>query len=202
MKRWIHSDNDVINITMYLYPEIYSDFEYIASAVSYDSKSHRYHTDVNPLRVINGPLSEYGQELESPIKEEYESFIQDCIWLVEESGFTIIDQHKSEESKKSRYILVYGIDDSPCGTIVYDLRLSDHPFDANFPEEWKDAALEYLQVNKILDGTATKAGIDFQIEKITVGAHRFDTWDKAFNRLYLLLKRMRNKVQIRLRKNN
>lgn len=198
MKRYITPDN-VIKITMYLYPEIYSDFEYIASAVSYDARSHRYHTDVNPLRIINGPLSEYGQQLEPPIKEEYEYFIDDCIWLVKELGFTIIDQHRSEDSKKSRCILVYGIDDSPCGTIVYDLRLSDHPFDATFPEEWKETALEYLKMNNILDGSATKAGIDFRIEKVTVGSHRTDTWDKAFNRLYLLLKRMRNKVQIRLR---
>ena len=54
-------------------------------------------------------------------------------------------------------------------------------------------------MNKILDGTATKAGIDFQIEKITVDSVKYDTWDRALNRLYNLLRTMKKKVQIRLK---
>ena len=202
MKRLINSNQlsmKTIHVTMYLYPEIYSDFASIVGAVTYNSKERRYHTDVNPARIINGPLTEYGQQLEEPIKGEYQSFINDCLWLVNELGFTVIKQERSTDSQKSEYIIVFGIDDIPCGTLVYDLRISDHPFDIGFPEDWKDIALQYLQMNNVLDGTATKAGIDFQVEKVTVGAHRNDTWDKAFNRLYLELKKMRNAVKIRLK---
>ena len=89
--------------------------------------------------------------------------------------------------------------DKPCGTLVYELRLSNHPFDATFPEELKDAALQYLKINNILDGTATKAGIDFQIEKVTVGSVQNDSWERAFNRLYIRLKQIKNKIMIRLK---
>lgn len=207
MKRYIHYDAQMlssINVVIYLYPIIYEDSAFIrdtalvASAVSLDAQG-RYHTDINPSRVINGPLSEYGVELEPPISDEWDSFVEDCKWLIKEVGFTEIQSERSEQSKKSEYVLLYGIGDTPCGSIVYDLRISDHPFDAKFPEEYKDAALEYLQINKILDGTATKAGIDFQIEKITVGSVKHDTWDKALNRLYNLLRTMKKKVQIRLK---
>lgn len=53
-------------------------------------------------------------------------------------------------------------------------------------------------MNKILDETATKADIDFQVEKITIGSHTLGTWDRAFNRLYLVLRKMRRAVEIRL----
>lgn len=207
MKRYIHSDINMlpmISVTMYLHPIIYADSKFIqdtvpvASAVSVDDHG-KYHTDINPSRVINGPLSDYGVELEPPISDEWNSFIEDCKWLIREVGFAEIKSERSESSKKSEYILLYGINDTPCGSIVYDLRISEHPFDATFPDEYKDAALEYLQVNKILDGTATKADIDFQIEKITVGSVKYDTWDRALNRLYNLLRTMKKKVQIRLK---
>ena len=195
----ISLEENTIRITMYLYPEIYNDFMKVTSAVTFNKKDNRYHTDVNPTRIINGPLSKYGEQLENPIKGEYESFKKDCAWLVNELGFTIIHQETSITSEKSEYIIMFGIDDTPCGSLVYDLRISDHPFDATFPEELKTLALEYLQMNKVLDGTATEAGIDFEVEKVTVGSVKDDTWDKAFNRLYKLLKRIRNKIKVRLK---
>ena len=191
------SAEDTIHIVMYLHPIIYNDIAVYAAA-GYDPKDKRYHTDINPARVINGPLSGPGEELEPPISEEWDGFIEDCKWLVKELGFTIIHTNRSDNSEKSEYIITYGIDKTPCGSIVYDLRLSDHPFDATFPEELKDEALKYLTMNKILDGTATKEGIDFQVEKVTVGSIRNDSWDRAFNRLYLKLKEMRRKVRTRL----
>ena len=191
------SDEYTIHIVMYLHTIIYNDIA-IYAAAGYDPKDKRYRTDINPARVINGPLSGPGEELEPPISEEWEGFIEDCKWLVKELGFTIIHSNRSDDSEKSEYVITYGIDTTPCGTIVYDLRLSDHPFDATFPEELKDEALKYLTINKILDGTATKEGIDFQVEKVTVGSVRNDTWDRAFNRLYLKLKEMRRKIKTRL----
>lgn len=201
MKKLINSallfPEDTIYITMYLYPIIYSDIA-ICAAASYDPKDRKYHTDVNPSRIINGPLSGPGEELEPPLSDEWETFISDCKWLVTELGFKIITTNRSDDSEKSEYVITYGIDDTPCGTIVYDLRLSDHPFDATFPEELKDEVLKYLKINTILDGTATKEGIDFQVEKVTVGTVHNDSWDRAFNRLYLKLKEMRRKVRTRL----
>lgn len=193
----ILSDEDTIHIVMYLYPIIYSDIAIYATG-SYNPEDRKYHTDVNPARIINGPLSGPGEELEPPISEEWESFIGDCIWLVKELGFTVIRTKRSDDSKKSEYIITYGIDKTPCGTIVYDLRISDHPFDATFPEELKDEALEYLKINNVLSGAATKEGIDFQVEKVTVGSVKDDSWDRAFNRVYNKLKLMRRKIRTRL----
>ena len=190
-------DDNTLRITMYLYPLIYSDTNIFGSTY-YDVKDKRYHTDVNPSRIINGPLSGPGEELEPPISDEWDDFVEDCKWLVNELGFTVIHSKRSDDSEKSEYIITYGIDDVPCGTIVYDLRLSDHPFDVTFPEDYKDKALEYLKMNNILDGTATKEGIDFQVEKVTVGSVELDSWDRAFNRVYLKLKEMRRKVRTRL----
>lgn len=207
MKKFITSNTnlesfeDTIYITMYLYPLIYSDTSIYAS-VSYDGKNRKYHTDTNPSRIINGPLSGPGEELEPPISEEWEGFMEDCKWLVNELGFSIIHTSRSDDSKKSEYIITYGIDETPCGTIVYDLRLSDHPFDATFPDELKEFALEHLKMNEILDGTATKEGIDLQVEKVTIGSVEHDSWDRAFNRLYIKLQGMRRKIRIRLNERN
>ena len=199
MKKMIRPlDDSVIRVTMYIRPIIYEQAELIFAAGSYDATSHKYHTDINPNRTINGPLSPYHQELETPIREEYENFIDDCKWLINEVGFTIIDTHTSEDSDKSEYILTFGMKDQPCGTLVYNLRISDHPYDATFPEEWKEKAEEYLKVNHILDAEISRDGISFEIEKVTVGTVANDTWDKAFTRLYQKLRQMKRKVRTRL----
>lgn len=202
MKRHIKTNTELsentIKVIMYLHPNIYANSEVVLGSVNYDPSDKKYHTDVNPNRVINGPLSDYGQELEPPISEEYDSFIEDCDWLIHELGFTIISQHRSTDSKKSEYIVVFGIDDTPCGSIIYELRISDHPFDAKFPEEIKDQVVEYLNMNNVMNGQATKAGIDFSIENVLVGSVKNDTWDKAFQRLYLKLKQLRRRIKIRL----
>lgn len=191
--------DDVIYVVMYLRPEIYLNSSLVTASVNYDSKNRRYHTDVNPSRRINGPLSDYGQELEPPIKEEYDRFIDDCIWLVEELGFTIIKRFRSIDSEKSEYVILFGIDDTPCGSIVYDLRISDHPLDATFPEELKDEALKFLKMKKVLDESATKAGINFRVEKVTVGSVANDSWDRAFDRLFNKLKLMKKRIKTLLK---
>lgn len=202
MKRVINQDNivlpdnNIIHIIMYLHPVIYGSSDVVAS-VTYDEQHRRFHTDT-PYRPINGPLSGPGEELTGPIREEWDSFIDDCKWLVNELGFTIISTNTSEESKKSEYLIVFGMKDDPCGEIVFDLRISDHPFDATFPDELKKYALEYLKMNKVLDGSASEAGITFQVEKVLVGATKSDSWDNAFYRLQLLLTKMRRRIRSRL----
>lgn len=198
--RYIKSDENsgnTITVTMYLQPIVYYDSK-ISAAVYIDEKGH-YHTDVDLERIIDGPLSVKGQELENPVKKEFDEFKEDCVFLIKELGFTIIKQKTSTDSKKSEYILVFGIDDKPCGTLVYDIRISDHTIkELKFPEELKNEALEYLKMNHVVSGIAEKAGIDFSVKEIIVSGVKHDTWDRAFNRLYSLLKLLRKKVQIRL----
>ena len=197
MKRLVRTRTEmgVIQVTMYLKPIMYENSETCA-AVSKDHPSGKIVTDA-PYRVINGSLSGPGEALEPPISKEWDHFIEDCRWLVKEDGFTIIKSDTSVDSMKSEYILVFGLKDEPCGTLVYDMRISDHPFDATFPDELKEFAVNYLRMNNVLDGSATQAGIDFQIEKVTVGSVKNDTWDRALNRLHDKLRKMRSAVRIR-----
>ena len=185
-----------IKITMYLKPIIY-EVSYVVSVYTFNKESKKYQTNINPSRVINGPLSDYGEELTSPLKDEFSEFQSDCLLLIQENGFTVITHNVSEDSEKSEYTVVYGLDkdNKPYGHLIFDIRISDHPFDATFPKELKAQVLQYLKMNNILDGTATKAGIDFAIEKITVGDIIDDTWDRVFNRLDILLKKLRRKVR-------
>lgn len=185
---------NTIHITMYLRPEIYTSSQFIRGSIYWDKAKHKYYSD-NTSRRINGPLSDYGQELEPPIQEEYDHFIEDCVELIEEFGFVIIDRHRSTDSKKSEYILLFGMESTPCGSIVYELRISDHPLDVTFPEEFKQEALEYLKMNKVLDGSASKAGINFRVEKILIGQVTDDTWDRALDRLFNRLKQMKKRIQ-------
>lgn len=186
---------NTIHVTMYLHPTVYSDSQFITSSINYNKNTKKYETDINPYREINGPLSNYGEELEPPIKEEYEEFIKDCKDLIEMSGFIIINSYTSTDSKKSEYVILFGINDEPCGKLVYDLRISDHPFDATFPDEFKEEALNYLKMNKVLDESATEAGINFSVEKVTVGSVQHDTWNRAFTRLGNTLDKMRRRIR-------
>ena len=190
------SDLSITKVVIYLHPIVYDNSESILGAVT--KTGRKYHTSVNPNRVINGPLSNYGEELENPIIQEYETFIEDCKLVIKDYGFTIIKQYRSEDSGKSEYVAVYGIEGRPCGTLVFEIRISDHPFDATFPEELKDEIVEYLNMHSVMDGEAAKAGIDFQIEKVTVGSVKNDSWDRALNRLAQVLNRMKKSVIRRL----
>ena len=104
MKRYKRLDYD-IKLTMYLQPIIY-ETSAILGADTYSNDNHKYHTDVNPYRVITGPLSQYGETLEPPIADEWESFVEDCKWLIKELGFTILSSSRSDDSKKSEYVIV------------------------------------------------------------------------------------------------
>ena len=203
MKRYIRStikDDNTIRVTMYLEPVFYEDSE-IFTAVSYDPKVHRYNTDVNPQRVLNGPLNEKGEQLQPPISHEYEEFINDCKWLVKELGFHVLSEYRSQDSEKSEYVIVYGLKDIKCGTIIYDLRISDHFLEnLKFPDQIKSQIVELLKVENVLDGDATYAGIEFRVEQVVVGGVKNDSWNDAFHRLYNILKKMKSTIQIRIQR--
>lgn len=167
-----------IQVTVQLHPLLYVDSEVFDSAL----------TDVNQNIFINPPLPGLGEELENPIKDEWERFIKDCIYVTKEAGFNIIKNEYDSESNKSEAVITYGIGNNPDGKIICNLRISEHPFDAIFPEEYKAKVQEYLKESSILDGTARKAGIDFQVEKVIVDGIETDSWLNGFNKLYSLMR--------------
>ena len=204
MYRYIKADMSTlpqIHVNFYIEPVFHEDSE-IFSAVEkvYDEKSRKYvyKSDNNPDRKFTGPLTQTGEELEQPIRGEFESFIEDCEWIIKDNGFTIIDKKQSTESKKSEYFLFIGLGDKLCGTFVVDFRVSDHVLKKYvFPEEWKDRALEYLKMNNIVDKDFTKEKIDFKFDHVTIGTVVDDTWDGALNRIYRRLKSLRTNIQNR-----
>lgn len=202
MKLYVRSSDSklgfpVIRIQVWIEPILYEDSD-ILSAVEY--KDDKWVSDNNSSRIINGPLSGPVEELEPPISDEYDKFIEDCKFIVEHCGFTIIHCERSDTSNKSEYILLFGMNDHPYGKLIFDFRISDHPLDSyNFPDRLKKIAEQYLTMNNILDGTASSKGIDFQIEKVLVGSVKNDTWDRAINQLANRLNAIRNKIRIAIR---
>ena len=167
-----------IQVTVYLHPLLYVDSEVFDSAL----------TDVNQNIFINPPLPGLGEELENPIKDEWERFIRDCVFVTKEAEFTIINNEYDSESNKSEAVITYGIGNKPHGTIICNLRISEHPFDTTFPKAYKEKVQEYLKESSILNGTARKAGIDFQVEKVIVDGIETDSWLNGFNKLYSLMR--------------
>ena len=120
-------------------------------------------------KIINSYSTYFGEELEPPIIEFWESVIRDCKFVTQAAGFTV-KRTNNNELMKPEVVLSYCKDHVVYGTMTVKLRVSDNPFNATFPEEYKEKVLEYLNENSILDGTATKASIDFQVEKVVVAA--------------------------------
>ena len=66
---------------MFIKPIFYEDSR-IASSVEFDKHTKIWVSDNNPSRIINGPLSGPGEELGSPVSEEYGRFIKDCKFII------------------------------------------------------------------------------------------------------------------------
>lgn len=185
-----------IHIQMFIKPIFYEDSR-IASSVEFDKHTKKWVSDNNPSRIINDALSGPGEELGSPISEEYDRFIDDCKFIIKQCGFIIIHSERSDTSNKSEYILMFGMKNKPYGRLVFDFRISDHALKGQqFPDSFKEKAKEYLTMNHILGGTAQEQGIDFQVDKVLIGNVHNDTWNKALNRLAGRLKILKSKVQI------
>lgn len=149
-----------VEVTIYLYPILYEG-----------------------TKIINGYLPEFGEELEPPIIEFWESVIGDCKFVTRAAGFTVKSKNNNE-LMKPEVVLSFCKDHVAYGTMTVKLRVSDNPFDATFPESYKEKVLEYLNENSILDGTATKADIDFQVEKVVVAGVTLPFWSDAMLQLY------------------
>ena len=153
-----------LQVTIYLYPILYES-----------------------TKIINGYLPDFGEELENPIKECWESIINDCKFVIQEAGFTV-KSINNNELMKPEVVLTYCKDQVVYGSMTVNLRISDNPFDATFPEAYKEKVLEYLNENSILDGTATKADIDFQVEKVVVAGVTLPFWSDTMLQLYYAMK--------------
>lgn len=192
-------DNQVIRVTLYLYPLIYIDDDstvQVSASISYDGK--RYHTDVNPNRRINGPLTDVDEVISADLEYELKSFYDDCEFLITNRGFTILDRYRSNESKKSEYFFIYGMDDDPCGVLIFDVRISDHGLDAVVPEHKKLEMYNQLKLDKIIDEHIAIENINFKVESVLVGHIKDDSWDKAFYRVDLKLRQLRNRIRAKL----
>lgn len=191
-----YTDIPVIHIQMFIKPIFYEDSR-IASSVEFDKHTKKWVSDNNPSRIINDALSGPGEELGSPISEEYDRFIDDCKFIIKQCGFIIIHSERSDTSNKSEYILMFGMKNKPYGRLVFDFRIFDHALKGQqFPDSFKEKAKEYLTMNHILGGSAQEQGIDFQVDHVLVGNVHNDTWNKALNRLAGRLKILKSKVQI------
>lgn len=138
-------------------------------------------------KIINGFSTYFGEELENPIKECWASFIKDCRFVIQEAGFTVKSTNNNE-LMKPEVVLSYCKDHVVYGTMTVKLRVSDNRFDATFPEACKEIFLKYLNENSILDGTAAKAGIDFQVEKVVAAGVTLPFWSDAMYHLYNVMK--------------
>ena len=153
-----------LQVTIYLYPILYED-----------------------TKIINGYLRDFGEELEPPIIEFWESVIRDCKFVTQAAGFTV-KRTNNNELMKPEVVLSFCKDPVVHGTMTVKLRVSDNPFDATFPESYKEKVLGYLNENSILDGTATKAGMDFQVEKVIAAGETLHFWSDAMYHLYNVMK--------------
>ena len=179
--------NNTIHITVYLHPLLYHNSE-VFGGYAFDEKKLK--CDPNSISTfkgfVNAPLDCEGEQLGNPVADEWEHYIKDLTWYIKFFGFRISTCERKDDPEKSECMIVFGSkDDDYSETIVCDLKMSENPFDEDFPEIFKDKVLEYLTIDKVLDGTAKEAGIDFQIERTTV---QFESWHDAIGSVIIKLK--------------
>jgi len=183
--------NNALHITVYLHPLLYSDSELFGG---YDFTEDKLRADPNSISTfkgyVNAPLDCEGESFENPISEAWEHYIKELKWYIEQFKFRILSSERKDECEKSEYMISFGTDEADyIETIVCDLKMSDNPFEDDFPEIFKDKVLSYLTIDKILDGTARKAGIDFQVERTTV---QFDSCYDALSGVIFKLVNLRD----------
>lgn len=166
-----------IKVQVYISPILYENSEILSSV---ELKKKKSISKNNPSGIINGPLSESGEELENPMSYAYDCFIDDCKFCIETSGCRIICSEKIDVSDKSEHILLFGKNNKPCGKLIFSFMVSEHPLKSyKFSKKVKKSVAEYLKMNKVMDGTAFVAGIDFYVKKVLVGHVKKNAWYNA-----------------------
>ena len=180
---------DEIHITVYLHPLLYSDSEVFGGYIFEEEKLKADPNSISTFKgYVNAPLDCDGEQWENPVSEEWEHFIRDLKWPIENFIFRIISCERKDDPNKSEYVIVFGHKESDyTENIVCDLKMSENPFDEDFPEIFKDKVLDYLSIDKVLDGTAREAGIDFQVERTVV---QFDSCHDVLDGVFTKIRRM------------
>jgi len=182
-------ETNEIQFTVYLHPIIYEDSK-VMEGVEYDKSLFRDMTERIPIKLINEPLSGPGEELGNPITSTWNEYIWECEWYVKETGFTVLSEMRNKDSKIAKHVIEIGFDNKWFGSIVCDLQVSESPLSPVFPEKARDKALEYLRMDRILDGSASAMGIDFQVESVVVNGAVNDSFLRAIDCLDIQLQRM------------
>lgn len=179
-------------VTIELTPELEDGKPVVATITYKDSRRHKYVTDVNPDRIMNGPLSDFDQPLNAQLRAECSEFLADCTRIVQYEGFEIVTQYDSLDSKNSEYsVIVFGVDGKPYGEIIFNIRVSDHYLDnMKVPENVKQQA---ESDSRVADNS--NEYIVWSLRNIVVGGVRNDTWQKALDRFTIALNSCRNDVR-------
>lgn len=163
----------ILHVTIYLKPLIYKDSEICSAYYNVFPEDSSY-------EIVNGTLFGPEEELENPVGDTICRMIcEDSTFLIKECGFDIMEVSTHIDAAKYRKSIIYGLNNTKCRKIIVDVRVSKSAFDSTFPEELKKESLAYLTMDKVMDGSATAKGIDFTIEKVTVGLRRYLTWMDA-----------------------
>lgn len=189
---------DTIDIIMYLHPLVYSN-----SAIIRVSQNYEGEFDVPPSsRSLNGSWTDYCGDLEPPIIEPYNTFVSDCSWFIKQTDLTITEQESYHDQCKAEYRCSFSWKDTPCGHLVYTMRVSDDPFVDDFPEKYKEDVRRFLVMNKVLDGSAHHEDIDFSIERVLVDGVDYDSWADALWRVGKILDRFERRAVIHSDRNS
>ena len=182
-------EGNTIHFTVYLHPVIYEDSK-VMEGVEYDKSMFCDMTECIPIKLINEPLIGPGEELENPITSTWNDYIRECEWYVKETGFTVLSKTRNKDSKITKHVIEMGIENKQCGSIMCDLQMSNSPLFPHFPAEARDKVMQYLQIDRILDGSASDMGIDFQVERVVVNGVENDCFLRGLDSLFIYLQRM------------
>lgn len=179
-----------IRVRVYISPILYEDSEIL----SVKPEDRRWTSESNPSGIINGPPTKRGEELENPISDAYDCFIDDCKFCIETSGCKIICSERIDVSDKFEHILLFGKNNKPYGKLIFYFMVSDHPLKSyKFSKKVKKTVAEYLKMNKVMDGTAFAAGIDFYVKKVLVGHVKKNAWYNAIEPIWEKIERVLQK---------
>lgn len=173
-------------ISVYLKPLIYKNSE-ILNGTLFDANVYKKGPWNDTSVMLNSTVGD-GEELENPLESEFDSFAEECKWLVKEAGFTFAETERATETDRILYSISFYKGEAQCGSILFEIKISENPFDESFPENYKAIILEHITPEKLLDGTTKDVGIDFQVEKVVVENMEKNSWYQALDGIYDCLK--------------
>jgi hypothetical protein len=185
-----------INMTIYLYPNIFLNSN-VLSSFEIDEKSIKGSDCFNTTRYVNGPLEKDSDEWSDPANQ-WKDFIAHILDYATFFKFTQESFKRADDANKSRVEIKLSLKNEIDISIVLELRISDDPFDSTFPEEAKEEVLKHLAITNILSPNAGEIGV-FEIEKILVDSEMFrfylDAVDHLFEKIHCVVRSLHEKVK-------